>query len=486
MIYKTKTFFKHHWTSIALVLFLISVFTLSVVGETFPLKEGAECDGQFYYKVAQDFSIDFFHSGYDRFRIFRIFPFFVINLTFYLFSIEPSHENLTHAVYAIHYLNLALQLFFFFKLAKFCLWKKATTIILFASLFFNHFYLKNCGFEPFQTDAFALTIFLASYNLYLRERNVLSILVSFLGLVTWPTVTYIMMILHIFREPFPQDAPRLKYRVGDLLLIFPICSAMVVALLYILHKQSLLESMLFTEASIPLILTNIALWTAFLYWLRQGIKQHFYMPTEYLRRIPWKKFLFIFIGYGAVMAFLGAYANHEYYFNETAFILQILLRPLKYPLITPIAHICYFGILPLLVLFFFRDFVKEIFGRSPGYALAFFVIFFFATDSEARHIFPQIPLFLIPLGHVLNQKALSIRQATAFVLLQVALSRFYLPINVGDFTENLLSQNYTTAAAQRYFINLGPWFTWSTYAICTAIVLVSAFLCSRILKKSKR
>ena len=485
IIQSIKDFFKQNGVSVLLVTVLLFLFTLSFVGEKIPYNNGAGFDGQFYYQVAESFSTDFFTTGYDNFRIFRIFPFFLINLFFSLFSIEPTHANLMHSMFILHYVNLAIQLIFFFKLARLNVWKKATTAIIFACFFFNHFILKNCGYEIFQTDAFASTIFLVSYYYLLREKFVRSIAISFLGILTWPTITYTLWLLYFFKNPFPPNAPRLKFRTGKTLaLAFPLMSAGAVALLCLLHKQPLLESMLFTEPSIPLLLTSTIAWGLFLFYILRNCDYRFYSPRQYLRELPLKKFALIAIPYIAITGFLRAYANDEFYFSGIAFILQIFLRPLKYPLITLVGHICYFGILPLLVMIHFRNFSKDIFNRSAGYAIAFLAFIFFATDSEARHVYPLLPMVLVPLASVLDKMELQAKAVFALLALQITLSHFFVQINADGLLEAFEKNEFTTIA-QRYFMSYGPWMTFSTYIIWAIISGLAAIFVYFVTKKRK-
>ena len=409
-----------------LVFVLLFLFTLSFAGEKTPLNNGIGYDGTFYYQVAQNFTTDFWTTGYDRFRIFRIFPFFLINLFFSFFDIKPTLANLMHSMYVLHFCNLAILILFFFKLTKLCAWKQTTSALIFGCFFFNHFILKNCGYEIFQTDAFANTIFLVSFYYLLRQKNMLTIAISFLGIFTWPTVSYIIWLLYFFNKPFSQDAHYLKIHTGKLLaLTLPLLSVGAVAALYLLHKQPLLESMLFIPASQPLLVVNAIAWSAFLYIVLRNCDGHIYTPStyarEFIRQSLWKKLAMILIPFIAIILYLHAHANDKFFFSEVAFILQAFLRPLKYPFITPVSHICYFGILPLLVIFLFRDFSKNIFNRSPGYALAFLVFMFFAIDSEARHIIPLLPLILVPLGDTLDKTNLSAKTVAALLALQIAL-----------------------------------------------------------------
>ncbi len=468
-----------------LVFILLLLWTLSFAGEKIPLNNGAGFDGLFYYNVAKDFSTDFFGDGYDRFRIFRIFPFFLINLFFSFFCIEPSHTNLMRSMFVLHYVNLAIQLIFFFKLAKFNAWKKATTAIIFSCYFFNYFILKNCGYEIFQTDAFAMSIFLISYYYLLSRKFVRAISISFLGILTWPTITYTIWLLYLFKDPFPTQAPRLKFHTGKSLAIaFPLLSVGAVATLYVLHKQPLLESMLFTQASPPLLFASAIAWFAFLFYILRNCDYRFHTPFQYLRSLPWKKLVLIALPFVALNIFIRMHANDVFYFSEVAFILQIFLRPLKYPFITPVGHICYFGILPLLVLFLFRDFSKDIFNRSAGYALAFLAFIFFATDSEARHVIPLLPMILVPLASVLDKMNWNKKSVASLIALQIALSHFYLTINTEGLAEALESNNFTTIA-QRYLMSFGPWMTLRSYIIWAIFSIFAAISVSYIIKKRK-
>jgi hypothetical protein len=472
-----------------LVFVLLFLFTLSFAGEKTPLNNGIGYDGTFYYQVAQNFTTDFWTTGYDRFRIFRIFPFFLINLFFSFFDIKPTLANLMHSMYVLHFCNLAILILFFFKLTKLCAWKQTTSALIFGCFFFNHFILKNCGYEIFQTDAFANTIFLVSFYYLLRQKNMLAIAISFLGIFTWPTVSYIIWLLYFFNKPFSQDAHYLKIHTGKLLaLTLPLLSVGAVAALYLLHKQQLLESMLFIPASQPLLVVNAIAWSAFLYIVLRNCDGHIYTPStyarEFIRQSLWKKLAMILIPFIAIILYLHAHANDKFFFSEVAFILQAFLRPLKYPFITPVSHICNFGILPLLVIFLFRDFSKNIFNRSPGYALAFLVFMFFAIDSEARHIIPLLPLILVPLGDTLDKTNLSAKTVAALLALQIALSHFYIPLNIDGFAYSLVINDYY-GISQRYFMNLGPWMSFRSLAIWTGISIVTGFLVYQIVQKRK-
>ena len=152
----------------------------------------------------------------------------------------------------LHVLNLIVLVVIFFKLASLRSWKASTSAILFSVTFFNYFILKNCGYELFQTDDFAMTIAFASYYLLLRGKPGWSYAVSLLGLITWPTVTIVNLLLILFRQPV---APASESHFGKILyksapIAYTVAAAGFVAASIAFHKQQVLSSLLQTDLNL--------------------------------------------------------------------------------------------------------------------------------------------------------------------------------------------------------------------------------------------
>lgn len=474
------SFLKMHAIEISLVAILLAVFTFSAYSEVIPVNDGKGVDGEFYYSVAKSFLDDIGTVGYDNFRIQRIFPFCLINIFLAAFSIEPTHQVLMTSMYLAHYLNLAILLAFFFKLAKHLQWKRNTTLILFSCMFFNYFFLKNCCYEPFQTDSFAITIFLVSYYYLLKKKTALSIAVATLGLLNWPTVTYSLMLLTLFSNSFPKDAKVIKINPGKAFAILvPLMSIGAAALLYIIHKEEILGNIVGNPISIPMILVSLVAEAGLLYIIMRKISYRFPTPMEFIRNTNWKLLAAMAIPLIIVTVVLKVLSNGAFYFNGSAFILQSILRPLKYPFITPVSHFVFFGILPLLALVYAKDYAKKFLEINPGHALVFFIFFFFAVDSEARHIIPYLPLLIVPLGSILDQRNISLKGALSLIGIQLALSHFYYPINSAGFEELFNNGDFANPVVQRYMMNYGPWVNgefflfWAIlWAICAILLYV--------------
>ena len=452
-----------------LITLLFALFFLSLFGEKIPYNDGAGFDGTFYREVFRNFSNDFFSIGYDSFRIQRIFPFCAMNLVYGALNIPLDNIHMLWGMGILHVLNLILQVVFFFKLAHLRSWKTSTTAILFSIFFFNYYVLKNCGYELFQTDAFAITIALVSYYLLLRDKIGWSFAVSLLGLFTWPTITTINLLLILFRQdlqPIPEEnrLGKILYRITP--AAYAVAATGIITLLIVLHKQDALVQFLQVDLNAGLLILSLVTAIGLLWVLcKKSSFPFFYSPAQFYSIFSLKTAILLILPIIAIKVFLGFHTNEEVFFNGRVFLFQTLIRPLKYPAITIAGHVAYFGILLPLILLQFRRFSKNFVSISPGHALAFLGFLFLAIDSEARHIATFLPILLVPLGTLLDSLDLGPRKAVILIALQLVLSHFYIPINVEGLATSLTDLNFTSDAAQRFFMSFGPWMTFKSYLL---------------------
>lgn len=442
----------------ALTVLLLALFSISVFGETHTVADGAGYDGEFYRNVFNNFSTDFFAAGYDSFRIQRIFPFCLMHLVYKVAGIPLNNTSMINGMYILHFVNLALQLLLFFKLVLNRGWKSSTVAILFSLFFFNYYTIKNCGYEPFQTDAFALTIALGAYYALDCGKVGLSYGISLLGLITWPTVTLINTILILFRQA-PDEAPSKFSR--QLFRFAPIAygagTAILFAAFIVFHKTRALEELIMAKPGFPQTAEALLAMMAFLLFFFLKATPIPYSPKSFLKGFNWKTLVLVAIPFIAIKLTLGACANGEFYYDGKLFLLQILLRPIRTILVTPAGHLAYWGLLPVLALLTARAFTQNFAKRSAGHGLALLALLFFSLDSEARHIITFIPLMLLPLGESLEEFHIKPNAAAIIIALQLAASHFYIPINVEGFAEAMEQRAFLEFPAQRFFMSFGPW-----------------------------
>lgn len=473
------------------MLLLLAIFAYSFYAEQIPVNDGAGFDGVFYREVFQNFSTDVFTVGYDRFRIQRIFPFCLMNVVYNLAGIPLTKSHMMTGMTLLHFLNLAIQILFFFKLAKLQGWKPVTKVILFSLFFFNFSVLKDCSFEALQTDAFAVTIALVSYYAFLTGRNATAFAISLLGLVTWPTVTYVMIPLILFQHKGNAASASGPFRAKFFRLLpfaYAVPAIGLVALSFILHKEANLDGLLLTSPRPSLIIFSLVaiVGCGWLLATMQKWPPFPYTPTDFLKSFRLRPAIGIALCIVAISAILRMIANEEFFFDGKLFLYQIIARPLKYPLITFAGQVVYWGLLPVLLLIFAKDFIKEFMEKSPGHALVLLIFIFFALDSEGRHIAPLLPLLLVPLGSALDKADLAPKAAIFTVIAQLILSHFYMPINVEGFAESLEQGNLFTPVAQRLFMNYGPWMTSTSYFYWLAIAFAALIVTNVVFKRAKR
>lgn len=484
-----KIFSRGAATLLVFLLFALSAFSFYI--EQIPINNGAGFDGAFYRDVFRNFSTDFFTIGYDSFRIQRIFPFSLLNLVYNLAGIPLDNAHMMAGMAVCHFLNLAVQVLFFFKLAKLQGWKIVTRVILFSLFFFNFATLKDNGFEPFQTEAFAVTIALISYYTLLIGKPSTAFAISLLGLVTWPTVTYVMVPLILFSQKSPiTNAPGpIRKRFFRLLpFAYAILALALVACSFFLHKENCLYGLLLANPPISHILFCLAAIVGF-GWLVASIQKlppFPYTPADFLKSFHLRPAIGIALCIVAVSVILQMHTNEDFFFDGKHFLFQVFARPLKYPLITFVGHFVYWGLLPVLLIIFAKDFVKNFTEKSPGHALALLFFLFLSIDSESRHIAPFLPILLVFLGSALDKANLAPKAAIFTVVTQLVLSHFYITINVDGFAESLEQGNFFSPVAQRFFMNYGPWMTGISYFYWIAINFVTIIGANEVFRHAKR
>lgn len=172
-----------------------------------------------------------------------------------------------------------------------------------------------------------------------------------------------------------------------------------------------------------------------------------------LSAFSFRRALLLMVPIIAIKAILWLHTNNEFFFDGKLFLLQTLIRPLKYPAIT-----------------------------LAGHALAFLALAIFALDSEARHIATFTPLILVVLGQILNEIHLGTRTVSALVALQLLLSHFYIPLNGEGMALALEKEEFSVFPAQMLMMNFGAWMTPATYIFWTIVALGTLFALRKLLK----
>jgi hypothetical protein len=303
-----------------------------------------------------------------------------------------------------------------------------------------------------------------------------------------PLIAYLNLILLLFPHPLNNDAKKNQLPFSK---IFPATYSGIISALFlfvILFKDiSIIQNMLMSDTNFLFFILNGILTAFFIYLLFKKIpKETFPAYTNFFNGLSIKRLLLLLTPFLLLKLFLYTHTNPDFFYNNSSFFMQIVLRPLKYPLIFIVNHITFWGILPLLVILLFPSFSKNFIEKSLGHSLVFLLFILFSIDSESRHIESFFPFILVSLGAALNSIPFSKKALLILVGLQLLLSHFYYPINTPLLLEAMNQERFFTFPAQRYFMNFGPWLNSLTYSFWALVSIVSFVLVRWILKKQPK
>ena len=283
--------------------------------------------------------------------------------------------------------------------------------------------------------------------------------VAILGAITWPLITLQCIFLVAFDRPFSLEKEG-RNLSGKWALLYSALAVLGIVALKMTGHGIVVTNLLMRDSNLAWTAASILFISAALWGIFRCIPRFRLNCGDFVKKCDWKFLTLSVFIWVAVKIFLKIHTNEEFFSSSSIFALQILLRPLKYPLISFVGHVAFYGILPILVAFTFRNFVKAFVNRSVGFALIFALLMVFALDSESRHL------------------------AT---LIQLLLSHFYLPINSENILSEMEAANWTGEAAQRYFMNFGAYMSLESYLLWLGISVLAILACYGILKiQSKR
>lgn len=476
---------------------LCFILVHSFTGEKIAMNDGAGWDGLFYRNVSANFTEDIVNTGYDSFRLQRIAPFALINVIYTLLDIPKDNDSLMIGVLLLNAFSIVVLLIYFFKISNLLKWSLPTELIAFSLTFFNFHTLKYIGYEPFQTDAFALTLAFMSMFYYLRNELWKMVVIAIMSSFVWPLLGLTGLIMAFFpRTKVSPIANTSKKTIQYKLLAYgiPLGYLFLIGIFALVKNyrdgaSHFNEIILFTSDSVPFIyfvITSLCVALILHFFIRPISLGIFDFLHGLLQNFTKKKAVALLTIYICIQVAIHMVANHDFFYSAPIFIFQMCIRPLQAPFIFLENHFLYWGLLPLLCIFFWKGIVHEIEDAGYGYFVVMAALLLFSLDSESRHSITFLPLLLVPLTHILESIRITPYFASVLTFFSLLFSRFYYTINVEGIQqafETMEMSVYKTFPAQRYFMNFGPWQSNTTYLIASAIALLSFAVLYFLLRK---
>ena len=161
--------------------------------------------------------------------------------------------------------------------------------------------------------------------------------------------------------------------------------------------------------------------------------------------------------------------------NEMVSMCQLPLTDVLIFMESPFAYLgCFF----VAVVCYWREICQEAHRHGIAVLAVLALALLFLADIGTRKLTAFYPFMLILLMNVINRRSLPKWMPAVVIVLQLALSCFWLQINAEGIEEAFQTfsiEEYMRFPAQRYFMFHGPWQSFQTYLIYLSIELVLLF-----------
>ena len=459
-------------------------FASLLYGERVPRAGGFGWDGTAHRQMALKFPETMPEISVYTGR--RIIPSFVVQTALRVCRATPSDENLLLAFGAVHIGVFAGILAALMASARTLGIGVKGRWFLFAGYFLTYPHLKQYHYACVQTDVWATLLASLLLLAYVRRWHAAVWIFGMLAAFVWPTLPYLAAFLFLFPARRPETDPPIGE--GGRWLGRLAAAAVAALLAWFLHRVIRVDQypghqpMQMIESVLPY---SIALAIGYLFFALAPLT----VPNRIVTlRAPYLgsavRFLLrlgcVVLGYQLVAqaeARLQPIFPGEYPFPGTlAFLRAIVYQAVSKPLLSFVAHVCWFGPILAVAVWNWNRVGLEI--RRAGLGLTIYLCagIVLSLGGESRQLLTFFPAIALYTALVVHHQRWENWRVVAFGLLAVASSRFWLPLNVGPWPEEDLIYEYPM---QRMFMNCG-YPTTESYliqcALCAALLVATAFI----------
>ncbi len=427
-------------------------------GERIGINGGEGWDGMSYTQWAENFWRTVVHDGLTRYHAQRVLPSALVDLGL---RVAGEVHTPTHVIRAFQVLDSALlagSAVVWAHLGAAMKWRRAAIWVGFIALFGCFANARHALYYPTLTDptAFALGVLLAWG--YLTDRPLAIWLCAACGIVTWPALPPIAIVMLLLPRPQtsvdPVPVPR---TLPASLAVTGAIAFCVIARYYDLHPvpgvgDEKFAAWIDRDLLVPTMVLLFAMLAVGGYFvLAQG---RLWNVRDYLRQLSLRR---LAIAAGAVaalvigrMAWLDAVGTRGEGPTGAQFVCEHVLAALRGPLWGPVHHVVYFGPIVLVAMICWRRIAAIAAEWGPAAVLALGLALAFAAGSNSRQWNHLLP-FVVALTIAATADAWTPRRVIAFAVLALAWSKVWLVIG---YDRPLAWHEFPN---QRYFMNTGPY-----------------------------
>ncbi len=422
-------------------------------------------DGRWYAGITADPGV-ILDGWLTTHRAQRILPSLLAHVLLRPWGLHADTEAI---IVAFQVLNLAALLgaaWLWFDVARRLELSRSAGWIGGAALLLNYPALKLSVFYPVLTDRFGFLLGMAMVWAMVTRRRAALLAIALIGAFTWPTVTYASLLLLVMSRRAAWTPERGAWRPWWGIAAAAVATAVAVAASLRAHScgYPCVSPVMVSTTIEWLYPLSVVLFAVLMFLALQPLAARL-SPRDALVAVDWRWVLV------AVAVLVGVTFVHSQISYPTAHtagrtLFNTYLGAAAKPLGFLVIHTTYYGPAVVVVVVFWRRLVAELSRFGPG-ALAVLVGFvMLGFSTEARILVNNWPVFALGVALVAERHGWRLRQAAGFVVLALALSRFWLPLRHGAITGE-----WQEFPSQWYFMSNGPTTTATSYVIWVGVAL---------------
>jgi hypothetical protein len=460
-------------------------------GEQIGINGGMGWDGESYVRWAGDFPRQMFTLGTTKFHAQRALPSAAVWGVMKLAGAKMTTANLVGAFRWLDAVLLVAAAGVWAHLAIRMQWRRATGWVGFVALFGCFANARHALYYPALTDTPAFLLGMVVTWAYLLRHPIALWTCGLVGALTWPALTPVvcaLLLLPRLGEPLPPPETRWRWwlRGGSAALAIAATTVFVVlGIHYLAHPVQALGIPKFAQwvrrdwlpITLPLL---VALLVAS--WYAAVHQPALWNLGALLRRQRWLHVALALAGIAAIVvasslwgATVGTTGPGP---TGAQFLCLQTLEALRGPLWGLVHHVVYFGPIVVVAALRWPSVCRIAASWGHGAALALIILVAFAAASESRQWIHLVPL-LVAVTVAATDDAWTPRRALAFAALALAWSKLWLHIGYDK------PGDWRVFPTQRYFMNLGPWASDTSWGIHLAAAVVTAGVLWLVLRRPR-
>ncbi len=502
-----KDFFKNRVSLGVFLFFLLFGLFNIFFGEKTHVRGGFFYDGSVYADISIHFEELVFHKGAgadpykndsDQFRhgisdylLQRTFPLALVHYSLKAAGAEFSNENVIKGFESWNLIYILISLFAWHFILKKLQLSSLLQLLSYVLIYCNFAFLKLNFYYPVLTDTPAFMLMMITLWAWLYNKPIIQLLILVVGAFTWPSFFYLSGVLLFFMPNKEDDLYDEKSKIK--LWATPLMSVLVMVFLYwvfyIKHNNDGVMSYFEGEwdaekinrGMLPLSLVLLMIYLSGLFYnLFKLNGKKIINVKNYLKKYHILMGIVLLLLYIGIKLVIKQLQGPDTVSGMKLYIRNAFLRSCTDPLTFLVSNIHYFGIIFILIVLYLKSFVRNVQAHGMGAVIIIAMITIFSINSESRQITYIIPIlcyFILPRIKELN---LSKGQVAGLIACAVLLSKFWLPLNHGEYVNQP-----TEFPDQWYFMNMGPWMSHEMYRIFAGTALIISLGVGFIVKSNR-